>query len=234
MSAEPGRAATPVHTGPRPGWPEIVVGVAVFLLVSFGTPPLLRLLDLAPATYGLALTALSGIAGILGFLAAVALRVRALPAFGWRRPTWRWVVIGLLAGVVAWVVSRLVTAALVLVVGDPGNVQDVYTEAGSGGAGYLVLSLLFLAVLTPVGEELLFRGVVATAMLRWGAVVGVVGSAVVFALVHGWNPVLLVALVNGLIGAELLRRSGSVWPGVLSHLVNNGLAQILAVLLAAS
>jgi membrane protease YdiL (CAAX protease family) len=52
---------------------------------------------------------------------------------------------------------------------------------------YLILSLLFLAVLTPVGEELLFRGVVATALMRYGPVVGVAGSAVIFSAVHGLN-----------------------------------------------
>jgi uncharacterized protein len=223
-----------VPAKPQPGWPEIVVGVGVFLLVSFGTPPLVRGLDLAPGVYGLALTALSGVAGVVAFAAAVALRVRALPAFGWRRPTWRWVAIGMLAGLGAWLVSRLLTAVLYLVVGDAGNVQAVYVDAGTRGPVYLVLSLVFLAGLTPLGEELVFRGVVTTAMLRWGTTVGVVGSSVVFAAVHGWNPILLVALVNGLVGAELLRRSGSVWPAVLSHVVNNGIAQLLAVTLASS
>jgi membrane protease YdiL (CAAX protease family) len=65
--------------------------------------------------------------------------------------------------------------------------------------------VLFLSVLTPVGEEFLFRGVVANALLRYGPVVGV-------------------------IAAELMRRSGSVWPAVAVHVVNN-LALPLYVLL---
>jgi len=43
--------------------------------------------------------------------------------------------------------------------------------------------------------------VVTTALLRYGAFVGVVGSAVIFALMHGINAVIVTALVVGLIAA---------------------------------
>jgi len=43
----------------------------------------------------------------------------------------------------------------------------------------------------------------------------------IFALVHGINIVFPTALVMGLVGAELLRRSGSVWPAVIVHVVIN-------------
>jgi membrane protease YdiL (CAAX protease family) len=60
----------------------------------------------------------------------------------------------------------------------------------------------------PLGEELAFRGVVTTALLRYGALVGVVGSALIFAVMHGINVVFVAALIAGLITAELRRRSG--------------------------
>lgn len=47
------------------------------------------------------------------------------------------------------------------------------------------------------------------------------GSAVIFALIHGINIVFPAALVVGLINAELLRHSGSVWPAVIVHVVFN-------------
>jgi len=111
----------------------------------------------------------------------------------------------------------------------------VYAEGASGGTLSLVLALVFLAVATPIGEEMLFRGVVTTALLRYGAVIGVLGSAVIFALVHGLNSAIGTAFVVGLIAGELLRRSGSIWPGVVVHVVTNSIGSLISfVVLAVS
>jgi uncharacterized protein len=48
-----------------------------------------------------------------------------------------------------------------------------------------------------------------------------VSSALICALIHGINIVFPTVLVMGLVGAELLRRSGSVWPVVIVHVVFN-------------
>jgi membrane protease YdiL (CAAX protease family) len=110
----------------------------------------------------------------------------------------------------------------------------VYADGPDGGALFLILSFVFLAIATPIGEEALFRGVVTSALLRYGAVVGVVGGAVVFALAHGINAVLITVLVVGLVAGELRRRSGSIWPGVMVHIVNNSLVAIITFVLAPS
>ena len=56
-------------------------------------------------------------------------------------------------------------------------------------------------------------------------------APLVFALAHGINPILPVAFVNGVVAALLFRKTGSVWPGVMVHLVNNALATLATVLL---
>lgn len=199
----------------RPGWPEIVVGLVVLAIVAFGSDPLLVLIapGLDPVARGLFLSALSGVAGIVAFLAAAQVRIRSWEAFGVRRTTWRWMLIGLGGGVLALVLARIAAVIGYAINGPVENIQVPYLEAAGGGVFSVVLSLLFLAVLTPLGEELIFRGVVTTALLRYGAIVGVVGSALVFALMHGLNAVFFTALIVGLVAAELRRRSGSVWPG---------------------
>ncbi len=218
----------------RPGWPEILAGVAVFVVLSYGGVPLIKQIGLDPLVHGLILTAWSGIVGVAGAVVAKALRRRSWAAFGGRRPSWRWVALGAGAGVAAWLLSRIAVAGYVALTGDTGDVQRVYTETGAAGVPYLILSLLFLTVLTPFGEELLFRGVVATALMRYGPVVGVAGSAVVFAAVHGPNAAAVTAAVVGLINAVLLRRSGSIWPGVVAHAVNNLIGIGVGVALAAT
>lgn len=205
----------------RPALPEGIVGLVVFSVVGYGVGSQLSRLGLDPVVYGLVFTALSGIAGIAGFSAAVLLRIRSLNAFGIRRVSRRWLLIGIGAGLVAFVVKGLAVMAYTAITGDTANPQTVYAEGGSGGVLSLILATLFLGFLTPLGEELLFRGVVANVLLRHGRVFGVVSSALIFAFMHGINIVFPAALVMGLVGAELLRRSGSVWPTVVVHIVFN-------------
>lgn len=205
----------------RPGWLEIIVGLVVFGAVARGGVLLSGQLGLDPVVYGLALAALSVITPFAGFAAAVLLRIRSLHAFGARRVSWRWLLIGVGAGVVAFVVKGFAVMAYTALTGDSSTPQEVYGDGGSGGVLSLVLTTLFIGLLVPLVEELLFRGVITNALLRYGPFVGVVGSTLIFALAHGINPVFAVALVFGLISAELFRRSGSVWPGVIAHVINN-------------
>jgi CAAX protease family protein len=93
----------------------------------------------------------------------------------------------------------------------------------------LVLALAILGLLTPLCEELLFRGLVFAALARFA----VPGSAVLFALAHGIPALIPPVLVAGLVLGELRRRTGSIWPGVATHAtVNTG--SILLSLLAAA
>ena len=86
-----------------------------------------------------------------------------------------------------FVLKGLAILAWIKVTGDTNNVQDVYADGGRGGLLSLVLSTVFIAVFSPLGEELLYRGIVTNALLRYGPFVGVVGSTVIFALMHGIN-----------------------------------------------
>ena len=113
------------------------------------------------------------------------------------------------------------TVAWIRITGDSSTPQTVYAEGAGGGALSLVLATAFLGLLTPLGEELLFWGVVTNALLRYGPFVGVVGGSLVFALSHGINIVFPTAVVVGLIAGEVFRRSGSVWPAVVVHAVVN-------------
>ena len=89
-----------------------------------------------------------------------------------------------------------------------------------------ILLLFGAAVLTAaVCEEFLFRGLLLQLLRRRsGWLVAIVSSALLFAVFH-LNPVVLAPV--GLVGAYLavlVWRSGSLYPAILAHALNNGLA----------
>lgn len=212
----------------RPGWPEIIVGLAAMSLVGYGIPILLfRPLGIDGALSGVLLALLSGAAGMVGFAAALAIRIRSLGPFGVRRTSWTWLLLGLAGGVVALILKIIIMPAMTSLFGLATDTQDTYAQGAGNGPLFVILMMLFLAVITPIGEELLFRGVVTTALLRYGPWIGVIGSSLIFALMHGINAVLLAAVIVGLIAGELRRRSGSIWPGVIVHAVNNSITVVV-------
>lgn len=86
-----------------------------------------------------------------------------------------------------------------------------------------------LVVVAPLTEELLCRGIVLRGLLhRYGPAAAVALSAMLFAFMH-MNPwQTLSAFTLGVIFAWFYLRTGSVWPGVVGHAINNGLVVIIA------
>lgn len=91
----------------------------------------------------------------------------------------------------------------------------------------LDVAMLFLAavVIAALCEEMLFRGLILQLIRRragWGQ--AIVWSAALFAIYH-LNPIVLlpVTLVGAYLGL-LVWRSGSLYPAIAAHALNNGLA----------
>ncbi len=116
----------------------------------------------------------------------------------------------------AWLTSWLV----------PGQAEasEAFSAALDLGATPVVLLVLALAVVPAICEELLFRGVVYRLMCGTLAPrTAVVAQAIVFGLFHGSIYRLLPTALLGLILGELRRRTGSVLPGIVAHLMTNGI-----------
>jgi membrane protease YdiL (CAAX protease family) len=92
------------------------------------------------------------------------------------------------------------------------------------GQGNLVLALIGIVILPPVVEEITFRGILLERFaVKWRVGVAVIVSAVCFGILHA-DP--MGAGMFGVVTGLLYLRTGSLWPGIIIHFVNNLVAII--------
>lgn len=108
-----------------------------------------------------------------------------------------------------------------LEMGAVSMINDVLTS-GTGTERFVMIAVI--AVLGPLAEELVFRGYLWRALRRgFSAPVVLVATSLLFAAFH-LDPVQALPLVfTGLFLGWLRMVSGSVWPAVLAHVINNAL-----------
>jgi membrane protease YdiL (CAAX protease family) len=96
----------------------------------------------------------------------------------------------------------------------------------------LVKSVLLVGLITAIAEELMFRGCLQTIFARWtkNMHVAIWITAALFSAFHmeffGFLPRLMLGVFFGYFAAW----SGSVWPPVWAHFLNNGTAVVLTYL----
>lgn len=84
-----------------------------------------------------------------------------------------------------------------------------------------VLLHLTLALVPAFCEEFLFRGLICGRLLPYGKTVAIVGSAVLFGLMHGNLGQLFYTTMAGIMLGWCYAETRSIWPGVLAHMLNN-------------
>jgi membrane protease YdiL (CAAX protease family) len=166
-------------------------------------------------------------AALLGIVwgAASARGVTFVDAVGLRRVVGlRWYGAAAGAAVAGWLFSAAFTAALTaLGVRLPREDVAVFRLLPSGPVG-LAFTVLLLVVVAPFAEEVVYRGVLLSALSdRWGAVAGLGVSTAVFSLVHvslgGFVPLVVAGALFGL----LFIRSRSLWVAIAAHSAYNAL-----------
>lgn len=112
----------------------------------------------------------------------------------------------------------------------------------SGGSSYpaadalepyeAVLLYMSVAIVPAFCEEFLFRGLILPELLPFGRTTAVLGSAVLFGLMHQNPEQMLYATVAGVVLALVAMECGSIWGGVIIHLFNNLLSVVDEVLIS--
>jgi membrane protease YdiL (CAAX protease family) len=202
---------------PIPGWSLLLFLVAL-LAIGFVVLRFVPLQDMLP---------LLGAFFAIGFLAVVVavtpLGRAAIPALGLRPANWKYIVFGALG-----------TMALSVAVSQVGlqpegmkQVLDIVRDLHQ-----LALSLLLLAVLAPLVEELVFRGLLYGWLAgRWGKNVGWIVSSLAFAAAHTEPAHIILVFPLGLLFGWLRKRTDSLLPSLVAHIANNGLALVAAAYL---
>ncbi len=84
-----------------------------------------------------------------------------------------------------------------------------------------VIMFMTVSLAPAFAEEVLFRGVVYTNLRPYGKTFAILGSSLLFALMHQNIGQLFYTLVAGIVMALVYEATGSIWGGVFLHMFNN-------------
>ncbi len=210
-------------------WPavlisQVVFGAAIVSLRGFGPNHTADAIDIAFIATGSTIVTVGFLAG----LAAVKGRRSLRTDFGLtlRLSDWPWLAAGVLVGLIANGSVLIIEA-----VAGSKQQQDVASAIQHSPTAARLLGALAVVIAAPLGEELLFRGLLLRGLLRrFGAVTAVAGSAGLFALVHLLDPSAAPFLAPlaflGMISGIRAVRSGELSQSILLHAGFNLLSAI--------
>ena len=172
-------------------------------------------------------TIVQDLAFIGAALLFASISARPLPAQFGLRPTRFWPAVGWMAAAfAAFYVFTLVWVAILGVSPDDTKLPD---ELGVKDSTYALLAVAFLvAVVAPMAEEFFFRGFFYGALRNWkGPWPAAVLTGLVFGSIHVGSAEAAFLLPLGFFGFSLCllrERTGSLYPGIALHCMNNSLA----------
>ena len=95
------------------------------------------------------------------------------------------------------------------------------------GVSGVILTFFRVAITAAIVEELAFRGVVMGNLRFYGDGFAIAVSSVVFALMHGNMVQAPFALMAGFALGYLSVKTGTIWTGVIIHLLNNSFSTVI-------
>ena len=112
----------------------------------------------------------------------------------------------------------------------PGKEQGLTpTHWEASHAGAYAANFVVVALVAPVVEELIFRGLGYSLLARYGKWVAIVVVGIAFGLAHGLVDALPLLAAFGCGLAWLRSETDSVYPGIVLHALFNALALVVAV-----
>ncbi|OSM11315.1 CAAX protease family protein [Bacillus toyonensis] len=108
------------------------------------------------------------------------------------------------------------------------SVAEQQKQLGSLGLQNSLQSIIYVlsvAIITPVKEEILFRGILYRFLeKKYNFLVGIIISSFIFGILHGG--LLITATIMGIVFAMLYKKTQSIIPSIILHIVWNLLVSI--------
>jgi membrane protease YdiL (CAAX protease family) len=226
-----------VSEAPESRWPPWYGPLALVMGLVFGLvggsiavialPHAVRGGGLSPAA-----TDVATVIQDLGFVgAALLLAVRVAPLrprqFGLVRPRSLWRAVVIVPAALALV--SLLAYAWFQALDTSGQEKQFVKEIGGNAGTVSVLAVCALVcVVAPICEELLFRGFIYRSLANWrGPWPAAIATGILFGVVHGLSAPVVDLVPLALLGVVLCliyQSTGSLYPCMAVHLLNNALA----------
>ena len=126
--------------------------------------------------------------------------------------------------IIAFILSRFIWLVWELILNKTG-----YVPVDDGNEVYFI-GIVFATILAPIIEEIVFRGWILKALQKYGNVVAITISSLVFGIYHGTITQSVPAIFIGIIFAILTIKYKSIIPSIIVHLLSNSLSVILEVI----
>ena len=102
-----------------------------------------------------------------------------------------------------------------------GYTMESSVESASGASSTITMSL-YVGILGPVAEEVIYRGFVLRSLEKYGKILAIVVSSLFFGLMHGNLAQIFYAFLVGLVLGYVTLEYSIRW-AILLHILNNGL-----------
>ncbi len=137
----------------------------------------------------------------------------------------RYALIVLMLQQVSFFCTMLISSALYAVGLEVPDMNMVYEHTPSVYAVDVIASV----ILAPIGEELIYRGIVLRSCAKVSQRFAIFFSAFIFGIMHGNPYQFVLGFMVGIPLAMITIRTGSLIPAIICHMVNNAFACIPSV-----
>ncbi|HOY90443.1 MAG TPA: CPBP family intramembrane metalloprotease [Bacteroidales bacterium] len=96
------------------------------------------------------------------------------------------------------------------------------------GIGFLLLNVVYVALVPAVGEELIFRGIIQKYLIKLTkhASIGIILTGLIFSLFHlSWSTILAIWFFGIILGI-VYYTTGNIWYSMFMHFINNLMATL--------
>ena len=163
-----------------------------------------------------------GFGEVILYLVAILLLLRVINRpfkdLGLRPVRWFYILISIFVGIFLFLGIGLLGNLLTYLLGTPAPQSFTLVLQGAKYTWQLPILLILGGIVTPLKEEVLFRGLFYPPLRRaYGRGMGIILTGIFFAFLHFDLVRFLPLFIGGIVLTWLYERSSSLWPSIVAH-----------------